>query len=173
MPKYEEYETERLFLRPTSLQDSSFIFELLNTPKWLQFIGDRNIETIADAEAYIQEKMLPVLEKHGFGNFTVIRKTDGAKMGCCGLYDREGIEGFDLGFAFLPAYEGLGFAFESASKIKEVAISELKFTQISAITNRDNTGSQKLLEKLNFQFAENINLPKAEESVMLYKWESN
>lgn len=46
---------------------------------------------------------------------TVIRKLDNVKIGTCGLYDREGIDGVDIGFAFLPEYEKKGFAFENAN----------------------------------------------------------
>jgi hypothetical protein len=46
--------------------------------------------------------MTPQLKKLGFSSYTVIRKTDNAKVGSSGLYDREGLEGIDLGFAFLP-----------------------------------------------------------------------
>lgn len=54
MKTYLTFETERLFLRPTCEEDVPFILELLNTPKALQYVGDRNC--------------------------TVIRKTDGAKL---------------------------------------------------------------------------------------------
>ena len=103
MPKSNIFETERLFIRPTSLEDAPFIFELLNPPKWKKFIGDRNIHSIKDAEAYIENKMLPQLEKLGYTNNTVIRKFDRQKIGSCGLYNREGIEGVDIGFSLLPA----------------------------------------------------------------------
>lgn len=173
MQKHLNYETERLLLRATSLEDAEFIFELLNTPKWLQFIGDRNITSLKSAEDYIMRHIFPIFQKNGFGNFTVIRKSDGRKIGSCGLYDREGVEGIDIGFAFLPAYEKQGYALESASKIKAIAVSDFSLLQLSAITNPENFGSQKLLEKLEFQFVEMISLPKSSESLMLFKWKSN
>ncbi|WP_010232465.1 GNAT family N-acetyltransferase [Gillisia marina] len=167
------YQTERLILRPTTLEDAALFLKLLNTPKWLQFIGDRNIKNLQDAEAYIHENILPVFKKNGFGNFTVIRKSDDVKIGCCGLYDRLGVEGIDIGFAFLPEYERQGYALESSAKIKAIAISDFGLTQISAITNPENLGSQKLLEKLELNFSEMITLPKSEERLMLYKWRDN
>lgn len=172
MSKDQTYETERLLLRPTILDDAAFILELLNTPKWLKFIGDRNVTTIESAEEYIKSHMFPAFKKNGFGNYTVIRKTDDRKIGNCGLYDREGVDGIDIGFAFLPAFEKQGYAFESASKVKELGIKEFGLLQISAITNPENTGSQKLLEKLGLGFSTMIKLPKSEEALMLYKWKS-
>ncbi len=171
MPKHQDYETERLLLRATGLEDAEFIFELLNTPKWLQFIGDRNISTLQSAEEYIKMHIVPMFKKNGFGNYTVIRKSDAVKIGSCGLYDREGVDGIDIGFAFLPAYEKQGYALESAFKIKALAISDFKLSQLSAITNPENIGSQKLLEKLDFQFKEKISLPETEKALLLYKWE--
>ncbi|HAH25695.1 MAG TPA: GNAT family N-acetyltransferase, partial [Prolixibacteraceae bacterium] len=60
----------------------------------------------------------------GYGNFTVTRKSDRVKIGICGLFDREGLEGIDIGFAFLPEYERKGYAFESADKLKDKAFDE-------------------------------------------------
>jgi len=168
MSKIQKFETERLILRPTSLDDAAFILELLNTPKWLQFIGDRKVYNLEDAAKYISQKILPQQEKLGFSNYTVIRKSDQAKMGSCGLYDREGLEGVDIGFAFLPAYEKMGYGYESALKIKEVGFDIFKIKKIKAITTKENIASQKLLEKLGLEFSKMINLPDDEEELMLY-----
>ncbi|MGY3791932.1 GNAT family N-acetyltransferase [uncultured Aquimarina sp.] len=167
------FETDRLLLTPSGIGDASFYLELLNTPKWLQNIGDRNVKSIEDSKTYIEQKMLPQLERLGFSNYTVIRKSDNIKLGCCGLYDREGIDGFDIGFAFLPAYEKMGYAYESASKLKEVAITQFKIKKISAITIPENKSSQKLLEKLDFDFVKIITIPSDNEKLMLYEYKTN
>ncbi len=168
MSNYKSFETERLFLRPSTLQDAPFVLKLLNTPKWLKNIGDRNVKSIADAEQYIKDKMLPQLERLGFGNYFVIRKSDGVTIGSCGLYDRDGLEGVDIGFAFLPEYEGKGYGYESAAKIKEAAFNEFGITKIGAITIRENIASQKLIEKLGLTFQKMVNLPDDEEELMYY-----
>jgi len=169
---YTPYETERLFLTPTTVKDAAFIFELLNTPKWIQFIGDRNVKNFAAAENYIQTKILPQYEKNGFGNYTVSLKENGVKIGSCGLYDREGLDGIDIGFAFLPAYEKKGYAYESVFKVKEIAINKFKLDRLRAITDRKNLGSQRLLEKLDLNYSEVIRLPGSNEDLLLYKWKS-
>ena len=92
-------------------------------------------------------------------------------MGTCGLYDREGLEGIDIGFAFLPPYEKMGYGFESAQKLKEVAASKFGVTKISGITAKENIPSQKLLEKLGLQFIKLIKLPDDEEELMYYEWQ--
>ena len=47
-------ETERLVLRQFTMDDATFIIELVNTPGWIEFIGDRNIKTTEQAKNYLQ-----------------------------------------------------------------------------------------------------------------------
>ncbi|GAA4296769.1 GNAT family N-acetyltransferase [Aestuariibaculum suncheonense] len=168
MSQYKTYETERLVLKPTDEDDSEFVLALLNTPKWLEYIGDRQVKTFEDAQTYIKNRMSSQLERLGFGNYTLIRKTDKFKIGSCGLYDREGLEGIDIGFAFLPEYEKQGYAFEAANKVKQLAFEEFGLTEIHAITIKENTSSQRLLEKLGLRFEKIINIPGDDENLLLY-----
>ena len=165
---YKTFETERLIIRPTNESDAAFIMELLNTPKWIQNIGNRNINNLEDALVYIQTKCTPQFERLGYGNYTVIRKSDQVKLGTCGLYDREGLNGIDIGFAFLPQYEKKGYAFESSARILEAAIQDFNVKHISGITIKANISSQKLLEKLGLKFEKIINIPNDDEDLMLY-----
>lgn len=171
MNKHNEsiHETKRLLLKPTNEEDAEFILSLMNTPKWLQFIGDRNVKSIQDAIDYIKENIQPQFGRLGYGNFTVIRKHDGAKMGSCGLYDREGLDGVDIGFGFLPEFEKHGYAYEASVKIKQLAFETFKLQSIGAITDPENIASQKLLEKLGLKFIRIINLNDSDEDLMFYQ----
>jgi [ribosomal protein S5]-alanine N-acetyltransferase len=146
MQKTRIFETERLYLRPTSIEDDEFVYKLFNSPKSLQFIGDRKIENNEIARVYIEEKMLPQLQKLGFSSYTVIRKSDEEKIGVCGLYDREGLEGIDLGFGFLPEFEGQGYAHESTLFLLKMAKHYFHLNELSAITVEENSGSRKILQ---------------------------
>ncbi|MFI2743484.1 GNAT family N-acetyltransferase [Zhouia sp. PK063] len=170
--KYEFFQTERLLIRPTEEEDAEFILELLNTPKWINYIGDRNVNTVIEAKEYINKKMRPQLEKLGFSNYTVIRKQDNQKLGTCGLYDREGLDGIDIGFAFLPSYEHQGYALEAAKELKNAAFHVFNIDRISAITKKSNLSSQKLLEKLGLQFSGVTKLLNDEEELYIYKIEN-
>lgn len=169
MNPHDIFETERLFLRPTTEIDAKFILRLLNTPKWYKYIGDRNVKTIEEAKEYIKTKMEPQLKRLGYANYTIIRKSDDVKMGTCGLYDRDGLEGIDIGFAFLPEYEKMGFAFEAANKVKSLAFENFGLTEINAMTTRNNISSQRLLEKLGMKLAGTTKLPDDKEELLLYR----
>jgi ribosomal-protein-alanine N-acetyltransferase len=167
---YQIFETARLIIQPTTEEDAIFLFELMNTPKWIKNIGDRNVKSVEDAKVYVQNKITPQLEKLGYSSYTVIRKSDLVKLGVCGLYDRDGLEGIDIGFAFLPQFEKQGYAFEAASELKEKAINVFNISQLSAITTSDNVESQRLLEKIGFGFVSLTQIPNDDEELLLYRF---
>ena len=169
MTHYRSFETERLLLIPTSEEDAAFMYELLNSPTWIRFIGDRNVRSVEEAATYIRNRITTQLERLGFANYTVIRKTDREKLGVCGLYDREGLEGIDIGFAFLPQHEKQGYAFEAALEVKRAGIEEFGISQMKAITAKDNVASQKLLEKLGLRYSKQVQLPNDAEELLLYE----
>lgn len=162
------YTTERLILKPTDQDDAELFFILLNSPKWLQNIGDRNIHSVEAASAYISEKIISQREKLGYSSFTILRKEDEEKIGVCGLYKRDGLDLVDLGFALLPEYEGKGYAFEATQKLVRKASEDFKIEQLAAITIPENTASRKLLEKLDFRFEKMISLPNDEKELCYY-----
>jgi RimJ/RimL family protein N-acetyltransferase len=168
MSNVKTIDTSRLILQQSNIKDAAFFLELLNTTKWLLYIGDRNVHSIKDAEKYITERMLPQFNELGYGNYTVIRKTDGIKIGSCGLYNREGVDGVDIGFAFLPTYESLGYAFESAQALLNISKNKLKLSKISALTTEENLQSQRLIEKLGLKFIKKIKIPNDSETLRLY-----
>ncbi|WP_038263768.1 GNAT family N-acetyltransferase [Zhouia amylolytica] len=163
------YQTERLWVRPTNLEDADFILELFNSPKWLTFIGDRQLQTREDAVRYIEDNMLSQLKRLGYGNYTVIRKSDQKKIGAIGLYDREDLDDIDLGFAFLSEFEGNGYAFESVKVLTELAINTFQLNRLIAITLPVNVGAQNLLTKLGFEFERMIHRNHPQKDWMLYR----
>jgi len=164
-----DFETERLRILPMTKADAPCLLALMNTPKWLKYIGDRNVHSVVDAEIYIAEKITPQFENIGFGNYKVIRKSDGKFLGNCGLYDRPGLEVVDIGFAFLPAYENKGYAYEAALKMRDMGFEKFGIEVISAITLPSNLASQKLLEKLGLTFVKMIRLIDNDEELMFYQ----
>lgn len=166
------FETERLWLMPSGPEDAAFFLEILNSDKWLQHVGDRNVHTLEEAAQYIRTRIMPQYERLGYGNYTLVRKEDDEKIGLCGLYDREGLEGVDIGFALLPAYEREGYAYEAANVLKHAAFEKFGLSKISAITIHTNTASQKLLEKLGLKYIRDIVLEGDDEVLMLYEREA-
>ena len=147
-------ETERLLLKLVSVDDTAFIYELYNSPRFIEFIGDRIIRNKDDARNYI-----------------IVRKDDGQKIGSVGIFERYRLDVNDIGFSFLPEFEGKGYGFEAASALIKVALKAFGLKKLSAITTDANISSRKLIEKLGLKFKKTVRLPDDEEGLRYYEME--
>ncbi|MEL6276249.1 MAG: GNAT family N-acetyltransferase [Bacteroidota bacterium] len=161
--------TNRLQLLPLSPADAPFIRELVNSPAWLQYIGDRNVRTDADALRYLEERIFPDYEVGPIMNWKVCLLTDGTPIGNCGFYRRGFTDFPDLGFAFLPAYTKQGYGYEAASACLRFARQQLNVEKICAITTEDNIASIALLKKLGFVQNGTVFWPDDPEELLLFE----
>lgn len=161
-------ETDRLILRRFTLDDADFVLTLVNDPAWLEYIGDRKVRTVEDARAYLTKGTLAMYERMGFGMYVVTLKEGGAPIGNCGLVKRDGLDDVDIGFAFLPAYRGQGFALESAAAVLEYGRRTLGLKRIVAIVSPANHRSIRILERIGLRFERTIRLPGDKEEISLY-----
>jgi RimJ/RimL family protein N-acetyltransferase len=160
--------TERLVLRWIDAGDAAFLFELVNDPSWIQYIGDKGVRTLEDAQRYIQNGPLDMYKRLGFGLYLVELKETGERIGICGLIKRGALEHVDLGFAFLPRFWRNGYALESAAAVMSYGRRMLGLSQIVAVLSHDNRRSCKLLEKLGFRFQRKVRLQANGEELDLY-----
>ncbi|WP_407534910.1 GNAT family N-acetyltransferase [Elizabethkingia miricola] len=163
------YETERLIIKPITLDDAAFLLDLYNRPKFIQYIGDKNLRSIDDAQTYIQNRFLPQLERSGYGNYTITLKENNEIIGAVGIFEREGLPIMDIGYSFLEEYEGNGYAYEAAIKVKEIGMKDFGLEKLSAITSKENFASQKLLGKLGLAYVKDISLPNEDEVLMYFE----
>ena len=145
-------QTERLKLREFNLKDSDFLIALLNSESWLKFIGERNVKNTRQALIYLKERIIKSYKDFGFGFYLVQLKDSKTSIGMCGLVKRDFLEFTDLGFAFLPQYEGYGYGFEASKEVIRFAREELNQKKLLAITDLENQKSIHLLVKLSFKF---------------------
>lgn len=161
-------ETERLFLRKLTIDDTEFIFDLYNQPSFIQFIGDRGIHTLDDARNYLSNKLIESYTRLGFGFYLTLLKENESRIGICGLIKRDALEHVDIGYAFLPQYWLKGYAYESTSAVFAYAKNSLGLKRIAGITTPDNIGSIRVLEKTGLKFEKMIKLPNDEVELKLF-----
>ena len=152
-------ETERLSLREVELTDAPFMLELLNSPGFLENIGDRGVRDEDQARAYIEERVLGSYRDHGFGMWLAVQKADGAPVGLAGLVRREGLETPDVGYAFIQKVWGRGYAQEAAAAVLAHAQGPMGIPKLAAITTPENFASMAVLRKIGFTYQGMIQLP--------------
>lgn len=155
--------TERLLIRELDAEaDANFINRLLNSEKFIKYIGDRNVRSLEDARDFIRDRYRKSYEDHGYGLYCVELKDSGTPVGMCGFVRRDTLPGPDIGFSFLPEFEGKGYGFESAEAMMRYGRERLGFSTVLAITTLDNEASGRLLGKIGFAFDKTIETPEGE-----------
>ncbi len=145
-------ETERLSLAPLTLNGSDFIGELVNTKGWLDFIGERHVHSPEEALAYCQK----IIDSSTVSYWVVSHKEQGMPIGIVTLIKRDYLDHHDIGFAFLPAYNGYGYAYEAVKGVLDAIRQHPAHKQLLATTVPENTHSIRLLTKLGFGFDKEI-----------------
>lgn len=162
-------ETERLIVRELDAKtDAAFVNELLNSPGFLEFIGDRGVRSDEAAAEFIDTRYRKSYTDHGYGLYAVVLKETGETLGLNGFVRRDGLDHADLGFAFLPGFEGKGYAYESGKALMDARREKFSIDTVLAITTQHNTRSQKLLGKLGFEFVRDVILPQGDEVLKLF-----
>ncbi len=161
-------ETEKLRLRELTMNDTTFIIELVNSVGWLKFIGDRNIKTDEQAKVYLENGPMKSYKENGFGLWLVETKDTKKSIGMCGLLRRDYLDHPDIGFAFLPEFIRMGLGFEAAAATLSMAKDQLKLLTLCAITMPTNHASIKLLEKIGMRFMKSLSPPGSQEDLHLY-----
>lgn len=139
--------TERLLLRPLASSDSAFILDLLNSKGWIEFIGDRNVHTIHDAEEYIDQ----IIKNPKVHYLVFEEKNSEEAMGILTYIQRDELPSPDFGFAILPKFEGMGFTQEASRTCLHELFRLENPGKILAITTAQNSASKNLLGKLGFR----------------------
>jgi RimJ/RimL family protein N-acetyltransferase len=146
------YKTKRLLLNDLSETDAGFIFELVNSPGWIQFIGDRNVRSKAEAVPYIQK-----IRSNPATHYWVVKlNTELAPVGIVTLIKRDYLEHHDIGFAFLPGHTKQGYAFEAVSAVLQDLFNSKHHHTLLAVTISENLASVQLLKKLGFSFVKEL-----------------
>lgn len=149
--------TKRLILRELSLDDTAFIYKIVNTDGWLNNIGDRNVHMEKDAINYLSGP-IDSYAKNNYGMWLMEEKSSSKAIGLCGLVNRPSLEDVDIGFALLPEFEKKGFAFEAAKATLHYAKKVLNIEKVVGICNPDNEASIRLLKKLGLKKEKTIRL---------------
>jgi len=155
-------ETERLVLREADADDAVFILELLNSPGFLENIGDRGVRDEDQARGFIEDRLRGSYRDNGFGMWLTIQKADQVPVGIAGLVRREGLDVPDIGYAFIPKVWGQGYAQEAAAAVLAHARGPLGIARLAAITSPENFASMAVLRKIGFSYQGMIELPGIE-----------
>ncbi len=161
-------ETNRLLLRPVTIDDLPFLKKIHSDPDVARYIGYGDPKTEEETIDWLN-KTLHWYETENIGQLAVVLKSDNSMIGRCGIscfeienkrnpncYWGSGSapEGIDvtpykeLGYTFAKETWGNGYATEAAKAMRDHIFSERKEPFIVSLIINENTASVKVAERL-------------------------
>jgi len=143
-------ETERILIKPLSLDDAPALTEILSDPEVMK----HSVRGACDESAtrkFIQE-CLSCYKSHGVGPWALIDKKSKDFIGFCGVGPESvgEIEEFNLGYRLAKRYWGLGLATESARAVLAYALGERGLKSMVVIIEPKHVASMRVAEKVGF-----------------------
>jgi [ribosomal protein S5]-alanine N-acetyltransferase len=142
-------ETPRLMLRKFDEGDVEALFGFRGDPEVMRF-SVAGLETRED----IQTKYLPSCirrySRDGFGQWAVIRRSDGRCIGECGICVQvvDGIREYEISYRLRRDCWGLGLATEAARACLDYGFKEARLTRLISIIEAENVASIRVAEKM-------------------------
>lgn len=138
-------ETERLTLRPLTLEDASAVFEWAGDPLVNKYMPYPLHKSVAQAEEWIRS----LGEKN---EFCFCLKNSGKVMGAGSVVYDEQYAAYELGYNLNRAYWGQGYATEAARALIGWAHQTMGARDFFARHANANGASGNVLKKCGFQF---------------------
>lgn len=143
-------ETARLLLREMTSDDATQAYLLNLDPEVIQYTGDSAFASIDEARQFLEQ--YDHYRRYGFGRWGVIRKSDGAFLGWCGLKYTVELDEFDVGYRFFKRFWNFGYATEAARACLEVGFTRYDMPVIVGRAMAENQASIRVLEKIGLTF---------------------
>ena len=153
-------ETERLIIRPITLDDLQDFYEMDSQPEVHIYLKNQPIKTIDETKVNIDNLLLKY-ETLGISRLAVIEKESGKMIGWTGfkyIEEKEAINNrfdfLDFGYRYRKETWGKGYATEAAKACIDFYRKNMTELKLNAITHVDNAASRNVLEKVGFRVTE-------------------
>lgn len=145
-------ETERLIMRPLTVQDAEEIFtNWTGDPEVAKFMRWDVHQNSGETRTWIEAEQLAIEEGLVYDWGGVLKET-GELVGSGGLCFTEEYELFELGYNIMRKYWGMGLATEAARCIVKYSVQNLGIKKLYCCHAKDNPASGRVMEKAGFVY---------------------
>lgn len=150
-----------------SIKNDRFVLNIIQNDDVENVFETMNDKTTADSVSFLswpmtREQSLKWVQTSISGvknqnEFLFIAKEGKKNLGCVGIHlkDKNSAE---IGYWISKNYRGKGYATDIANAAKSFAFKDLKINKLFATAELENTASFRILEKLGFSYAGDLNV---------------
>ena len=141
-------ETERLILRPHTVEDAEAVFEWTSDERVAEFMNYNRHESVNTSLEWL--KSLDTLENEY--TWGIVRRQDGKLIGSCSIRLRPDGVFWSFGYNLRFDCWNMGYATEAAKRMIEFVRKEHNAGRITAEHAVDNPASGRVMEKCGMHF---------------------
>ena len=153
-------ETERLILRPLSIDDLDAVYKWASDPRVNKYMIYPLYKSKDDGVEWLNT----LYEDDDKKDFGFVLKETGELIGSGGIYYHSDIDVWSIGYNLSYDYWNRGLVTEAMTKIIEWARQSFTVHVIAATFAIGNIGSQRVMEKLDMTFYEDTEYSKLDNS---------
>jgi len=150
-PYFPDLQTERLYLRQLTMEDTDFIFHHFSDPQVTQYLMDEPpVATIEEAQGIIDFFLDPESKTHN--RWGIIRKTDQRMIGTCGFH--KWVKSYyraEIGYDLAADCWGQGYMKEALRAAINNGFERMDLNRIDALVYVDNPRSNGILKRFGFK----------------------
>lgn len=143
--------TERLTLRPLTIDDKQNIFDLRSDTEINKYLGRAPSKTIEEAINFIR-KINDNIKNNQSIYWAISLTNTNTFVGTICLFDFSNEkDSCEIGYELMTKFQGQGIIKEATRAVIDYAFQTLKLKKIVAFTHYENQNSTNLLLKFNFE----------------------
>ncbi|MBP5289704.1 MAG: GNAT family N-acetyltransferase [Clostridia bacterium] len=147
-----ELETERLLMRPVTLEDARDMFDYSRNPRTSEYLLWEPHQTIDFTVSHIRH-LLSQYKAVSYFDWALVDKSSGRMIGTAGFTRLSGLYGTgELGYVLSPAYHRRGLAPEAVKTVMAFGFEKLELNSLFCRIMEGNIPSRKVAERLGFVF---------------------
>lgn len=147
---YYEIKTERLLLRPLSINDLNTVHEYASDIDNSRFMLRLPNETIEETAEFLTDVTKEWAKSHPeFYEFAIV--LNGVQIGAVSIYLDDNKEEGELGWVLNNKYQKMGYALEAAHAVKDFALNNLRLKKLIAKCDYRNVSSYRLMERIGLK----------------------
>jgi len=155
-------ETERLILRKMSPDDRDDFFTMRSDKRMHEHTDTTPDHDISQTDEYLA-KMLRGVDENRWIIWAIQHRASARVIGSVGIWNFNKTQTTaELSYGIAPEFQGKGYMSEALTRVIEYALNTLKLTALEAYTEAENTPSRRLLERIGFGEAGQVDDPSAD-----------
>jgi ribosomal-protein-alanine N-acetyltransferase len=155
-------ETERLILRKISPDDRDDFFVMRSDERMHEYTDTTPDHDVSQTDAYLA-KMLRGVDENRWIIWAIQHRDSARVIGSVGIWNFDETQtSAELSYGIAPEFQGRGYMGEALARVIEYAFATLKLSVLEAYTDAENTPSRRLLERIGFAEAGQVDDPSAD-----------